>query len=263
MAHGPAVAFARTTNNEQRLHLLAPRLVGAGGGWYTEEDMASTQVEKAKPRGGGLRVAGIMAIACICGWIVMELEILGARVLAPYFGSQIYITMGSVIGVFLLSLAGGYLLGGWVSGVRGSKLVLGVCLAIAGGWLCGMPRAVQPLCDHLLDAGWSDEWGSLVAALVLFGVPTLLLGTVSPTMVGWLTSRVSDSGLNAGLVLAVSTVASFAGCIVTAFYLLRHSAERTIMVSGLVLIALGGVLVLHAALTDTSAGRGREEHDNA
>jgi hypothetical protein len=211
--------------------------------------MGNTPTETTAPRGGPLRVAAIMAIACICGWIVMEMEILGARVLAPYFGSQIYITMGSVIGVFLLSLAGGYLLGGYVSRLRAGKVVLGVSLALAGAWLCGMPRAVEPLCDSLLDAGWSDEWGSLVAALLLFGVPTLLLGTVSPTMVGWLTSRATDSGLNAGLVLATSTVASFAGCIVTAFYLLRLSAARTIIVSGLVLVALSVVLVVHAMAT--------------
>ncbi len=224
--------------------------------------MANTPTETTKPRGGAPRVAAIMAIACICGWIVMELEILGARVLAPFFGSKIYITMGSVIGVFLLCLAGGYLLGGGVSRLRAGKVVLGVCLALAGGWLCGMPRAVEPLCDHLLDAGWSDEWGSLVAALVLFGVPTLLLGMVSPTMVGWLTSRATDSGLNTGLVLATSTVSSFAGCIVTAFYLLRLSADRTIIVSGLVLMALGAVLVLHFILSRTPAARGREEHED-
>jgi hypothetical protein len=219
--------------------------------------MESASAGTAKPRGGALRVAAIMAIACICGWIVMELEILGARVLAVYFGSQIYV-WGSVIGVFLLSLAGGYLLGGWASRLRAGKLVLGACLTLAGAWLCGMPSAAAPISDSLLNAGWSDKWGSLVAAGVLFGVPTLLLGMVSPTMVGWLTSQAKDSGLNTGLVLATSTLASFAGCIVTAFYLVLLSTRGTIIVSGMVLAVLGVLLVLHAVATRGSrrAGEG-------
>jgi MFS family permease len=237
--------------------------VDAAGGWYIGQDMASTPMERTAPRGGALRVAAIMAVACICGWIVMEMEILGARVLAPYFGSALYVVMGSVIGVFLLSLAGGYLVGGWLSRLPASKALLGVGLALAGGWLCGMPNAVQPLCDYLHDGGWSDEWGSLVAALILFGVPTLLLGMVSPTMVGWLTRRAADSGLNTGLVLAMSTVSSFVGCIVTAFYLLRLSTRRTITVSGLVLAALGAVLVLHAIAAAAAARRRRKTDGTA
>ncbi|MFO7957347.1 MAG: fused MFS/spermidine synthase [Candidatus Brocadiia bacterium] len=190
---------------------------------------------------------GVIAVVAVCGWLVMEMEILGARMLAPYFGSAIYVTMGSVIGVFLLSLSVGYMLGGWLSGRRDSQLILGLALAAAGAWLCALPRLVQPLCDRLLDAGFSDEWGSLVAALGLFGLPTVLLGMVSPTAVGWLTTRAERSGLNAGLVLAASTVASFVGTIVTAFYLLRLSVQRTVTVSGGVLIVLGAALVVRWA----------------
>jgi hypothetical protein len=79
-------------------------------------------------------------------------------------------------------------------------------------------------------------------------VPTVLLGTVSPTAVRWLTRRASDSGLNAGLVLAFSTVASFAGCVVTAFYLVLLSVQRTIFASGVALAALGVTILLQAAV---------------
>jgi len=78
-------------------------------------------------------------------------------------------------------------------------------------------------------------------------VPTLLLGTVSPTAVRWLTTQASDSGLNAGLVLAFSTVASFAGCVVTAFYLVLLPMRQTICASGVALVALGGTILLQAA----------------
>jgi hypothetical protein len=178
----------------------------------------------------------------------MELEIMGVRVLVPYFGSSVYVVTGSVIGVFLLSLSVGYMLGGWLSTKANSQLMLGINLMAAGAWLCGMPFFIESVCDGMFNICLDEKWGSLLAALILFGVPTLLLGTVSPTAVYWLTTRASDSGLNAGLVLAFSTVASFAGCVVTAFYLVLLSMWYTICASGVALVALGGTILLRAAL---------------
>jgi small neutral amino acid transporter SnatA (MarC family) len=195
-----------------------------------------------------LRAVVIVFIACICGWFMMELEIMGVRVLAPYFGSSVYVVTGSVIGVFLLSLSVGYMLGGWLSTKSNSQLVLGINVMAAGAWLCAMPFFIESVCDGMFNIGLDEKWGSLLAALVLFGAPTMLLGTVSPTAVYWLTTQASDSGLKAGLVLAFSTIASFAGCVVTAFYLVLISMWHTICASGVALVALGGTILLHAVV---------------
>jgi MFS family permease len=198
--------------------------------------------------------AAAILVACICGWLVMQLEILGGRVLIPYFGSAVYVVMGSVIGVFLLSLSGGYLLGGWLSNRRRSREALGVSLLAAGVWLCALPAFIEPVCGRIVDMGMDDKWGSLTAAFLLFAVPTVLLGTVSPTVVRWLTKRASDSGLNAGLVLAFSTLASFGGCVVTAFYLVLFSVRATITVSGVALLVLGGTVLLSGLLPSRGGG---------
>ena len=152
-----------------------------------------------------------------------------------------------MIGVFLLSLSAGYMLGGWLSKKANSKRALGINLMAAGVWLCVMPFFIEPVCDGIFNVGLDEKWGSLLASVVLFGTPILLLGTVSPTAVRWLTTRASDSGLNAGLVLAFSTMASFAGCVVTAFYLVLFSVRSTIFASGVALAALGGIILLQAA----------------
>lgn len=195
-----------------------------------------------------MRLTGIVLVACISGWFVMELEILGVRALSPYFGSAVFVVMGSVVGVFLLSLSAGYMLGGWFSRKAGSRRILGFNLLIAGIWLCVMPTFIEPICDGIFDAGLGVKWGSLAAAVALFGAPTVLLGTVTPQAVQWLTSRPADSGLNAGLVLAFSTAASFAGCIVAAFYLVLVSLRQTLRVSGIILIVLGLIIVLLTVL---------------
>jgi hypothetical protein len=121
-----------------------------------------------------------------------------------------------------------------------------------------MPFFTEPVCDGIFNVGLDEKWGSLLAAVILFGVPTVLLGTVSPTAVRWLTRQASDSGLNAGLVFALSTVASFAGCVVTAFYLVLLSARRTIFASGVALVALGVTILLQAA----AQGRNRQSTED-
>lgn len=231
------------------------------------EPLSDTPVEHVTPDGsvpprwpgtgvGAVGAVAVVLVACICGWLVMQLEILGGRVLIPYFGSAMYVVMGSVIGVFLLSLSGGYLLGGWLANRRRSREALGLSLLGAGVWLCALPTFIEPVCNRIFDMGLDDKWGSLAAAFLLFAVPTALLGTVSPTVVRWLTKRASDSGLNAGLVLAFSTLASFGGCLVTAFYLVLLSVRATITVSGVVLLVLGAMLLLSPTLLGRSGGPG-------
>ncbi len=200
----------------------------------------------AKPLSPPLRVLRsfcVLTITGICGWLVMELEILGGRMLQPFFGSSIYI-WGSVIGVFLLSLSFGYLLGGWFSSSRAREVLLGAALGLAGAWIFSVHYLLEPVCEWLWDRGMDGKWGSLTAALILFAVPSVLLATASPTAVRWLTREARQSGMIAGFVLFFSTVASFAGCVVTSFYLVLYSVRLTFQVSGAVLSAVGLVLIV-------------------
>src|SRR5690606_34028648 len=56
----------------------------------------------------------ILGLAFSSGFIIMSIELLGGRILAPYFGSSVYV-WGSIITVFMLALSIGYLLGGKLS----------------------------------------------------------------------------------------------------------------------------------------------------
>ncbi len=183
-------------------------------------------------------------IACICGWFMMQLEILGVRILVPFFGSSVYVVSGSVIGVFLLSLSVGYMLGGWLSSRRDGWIVLGSAMLLVGIWKCLIPSIQDPVCDSIFDTGIDVKWGSLLASLALFGFPTVLLGTISPVVVHWLTTRTGQSGFSTGLVLATSTLASFSGCVVTAFYLVQGSLKLTLQISGGILMGFGVVALV-------------------
>lgn len=56
----------------------------------------------------------ILSLAFVSGFIIMGVELLGGRILSPYFGSSIYV-WGSIITVFMMSLSIGYLVGGKLS----------------------------------------------------------------------------------------------------------------------------------------------------
>ncbi|MEQ9449332.1 MAG: hypothetical protein RLN70_10570, partial [Rhodospirillaceae bacterium] len=61
-----------------------------------------------------MNTVAVLAVACWSGFMVMGLEILSGRILAPTFGSGIYV-WGAVITVFMVALSVGYLAGGRLS----------------------------------------------------------------------------------------------------------------------------------------------------
>src|SRR6202000_1767641 len=56
----------------------------------------------------------LLFLSCIEGAAVMAAELCGARLLAPIFGSSLYV-WASVMGITLAALAGGYFFGGWIT----------------------------------------------------------------------------------------------------------------------------------------------------
>src|ERR1043166_5849421 len=71
--------------------------------------------------------------AFISGAVVMALEILGSRVLAPVFGNSLFV-WGALIGVILAAMSSGYAFGGWVSDRRPGGQVLAGLLLVSGAW---------------------------------------------------------------------------------------------------------------------------------
>ena len=53
-------------------------------------------------------------LAALCGGLLMALEILASRIIAPYFGNSVYI-WGSIISVFLAALSLGDAVGGRIA----------------------------------------------------------------------------------------------------------------------------------------------------
>ena len=175
-----------------------------------------------------VRLVGIGVTVFACGWILMGLEIVGGRMLAPYFGSGVWV-WGSIISVFLAALSVGYFLGGLLSRRFPHGLGLATAIALAALTLIPVAFWYPDVNDWLASFDIHEQWASLLAAASLFFVPSVLLGMVSPYAVRLITHDVEQVGTNAGTLYAISTVGSCLGCLLTAFYFILWLGIRQIL----------------------------------
>jgi hypothetical protein len=190
------------------------------------------------------------AVAGWSGFFVMLVELIGGRVIAPFFGSSIYV-WGAVIFVFMLGLAVGYLLGGIWS--RHNASIPRLCLILAAAAVATAPvvlfgdAALNAIFDHTAD----PRTGSLITCFVLFFLPAILSGMVSPYAVRLIVRDEQTSGRSAGYLYFISTVGSSAGTLLTSFYLVLWFEVNTILAAGigisLVLGAVGALANLRKA----------------
>jgi hypothetical protein len=192
----------------------------------------------------GAAVALCYLIAFWSGFFVMGVELLGGRLLAPNFGSSIYV-WGALITIFMLALSLGYLAGGRYSTRKPSMRKLGMLLAAAAVTALPVLPMSGTMLENLAIAIPDPRFGSLAGAAMLFFVPTFFSGMVSPYCVRLLVDSEETSGRRAGQLYFVSTFGSAAGTILTSFYLVLWLEVNTIILS---LIAISVVLAVLAAV---------------
>ena len=181
----------------------------------------------------------IYLLAFSSGFSIMGIELLGGRILAPYFGSSVHI-WGSIITVFMLSLSFGYLAGGKLSTKKVSLKLYGSIFIAAGITVLPIALFSEPLMESIFLIIEDSRYGSLLASAALFFIPTVILGMLSPYSVRLLVKDKNESGQVAGVLYFVSTLGSAIGTIVTSFYLVLFFDINTIIISfSTILILLG------------------------
>lgn len=178
-------------------------------------------------------------IAGWSGFYVMMVELLSGRIIAPFFGNSIYV-WGSVIFIFMLGLAIGYLLGGLYS--RRSPSVPRLCAILIAAALATLPTLfIGPwLLDQVFDRIADPRYGSLVTCIGLFLLPTIFGGMVSPYAIRIIVKDRESSGRDAGYLYFVSTLGSSLGTLLTAFYfVLLFEVNTMLMIAITASITLG------------------------
>ena len=129
------------------------------------------------------------------GGAVMAAELLGARMIAPFYGTTLFV-WSSVIGVTLAALAVGYFIGGYLADWHPRNILLFSVLAAGSVLLALMPI----LAKFVLEAtsGMGIRTGSLVSALIFLLPPLACLGMTSPIIIRLASRDLQHTGRTAG-----------------------------------------------------------------
>lgn len=191
--------------------------------------------------------------AAITGAAIMVVEILGAKMLAPYVGTSHFVWTAQ-IAVTLVALAAGYYAGGSLvdHSPRLERMYAGILAAAV--YLCLAVLVVEPVAYWCLD--FRLALGTLIASLFLFFVPLALLAMVGPFFVRVLTSSVSGVGSNVGRLTAISTLGSFVGTALIGYALIPFFPNSVTMFGTAVVLMLiaTGYFVIWARRKTVPAG---------
>lgn len=166
--------------------------------------------------------------AFITGSCVMILELVGTRVVAPYIGTSL-IVWTALISVILGSLSLGYWFGGLLADKNPSRKVLSRILVVSGvtvGFIKPIELYIIPGLARLVP---DIRLLSLIVSILLFAIPSVLLGMISPFLLKLRLAHLRDAGTVSGRVWAFSTLGSITGTILAGFFLIAVFGHATIL----------------------------------
>ncbi|HUV37307.1 MAG TPA: fused MFS/spermidine synthase [Patescibacteria group bacterium] len=182
----------------------------------------------------------LYVIVSLSGASVLAVEILGTRILGPFYGVSLFL-WSALITVTLSALAVGYAVGGRLADRDASPTRLGLILAVAGAWLIFIPVLQRPVLWISEPLGLRPA--VIIAAFILFFPPLTALGMVSPYAIKLRTATLGEVGRSAGNLYSVSTVAGVAAALLTGFILIPHAGISRLTV------AVGAILLIAAAFS--------------
>ncbi len=181
----------------------------------------------------------LYVVVFISGAAVLAIEILGTRILGPFYGVSIFL-WSSLITVTLIALSVGYMLGGrWADKVTKMSNLYYLMFG-AGIWLLLIPFIKHPVLIVAEPLGL--RFAVLVAAFILFSPSLTLLGMVSPYALKVRTSNLNVVGRTAGDLYAISTIGSVIAALLTGFILIPNiGVGRLTFMVGIVLLFFASI----------------------
>ncbi len=185
----------------------------------------------------------LYVVSFVGGAAVLALEILGTRVLGPFYGVSLFL-WSALIAITLAALSLGYALGGRWADSNAKLHHLGILFAGAGLWSLAIPLLKYPVLAVSEPLGLRGA--VLTASFILFFPPLTLLGMVSPYMIKLRATSLETVGRSAGNLYAISTIGSVASALVTGFILIPNIGVNRLLVciAGLLFLTGSGAFFI-------------------
>ncbi|MFI5347781.1 MAG: fused MFS/spermidine synthase [Elusimicrobiota bacterium] len=179
----------------------------------------------------------LLASLFLSGACSLALEVVGTRLISPFYGSSIY-TWSALITTTLIALAFGYAWGGRLADRSPYLTLFSKLLLAAGATVAFIPVLRAPVLSASAPLG--VKLGAIAAAAILVGPALALLGALGPVATRLTATGAADAGRRAGDAWAVSTAGSVLGAALTGFVLVPlWPASRILLGAAAVLLALG------------------------
>ena len=174
----------------------------------------------------------------------LGVEIAASRVLAPTFGSSLYV-WGALIGVVLTGLAIGYWAGGVLADRWPSPYLFVGAIALGAVLVLLIPVVDEWVLEQVVTWDPGPRLDPLVAAILLFGPMSVVLASVSPIAVRLAARSIDRLGRTAGRLFSISTAGSIVGTFLTAFWLVpEYGTDQVLAVMSVVLLSAAAVVAL-------------------
>jgi predicted membrane-bound spermidine synthase len=191
-------------------------------------------------------------LSFIEGGSVMAAELLGAKMLAPYFGSSLYV-WASVLAITLGGLAVGYFIGGIMSYRSKNPLALFYVILAAATFTLLMPFTSKLVL-------WAIGMHSLIPSVIVSATcilfpPVFMMGMVSPLIIRAITIDVEHSGKAAGAIYAISTVGGIITTFAFGFYIIPNFGLTVpSIVTGIILGLIPLIIIIKKKQMITALG---------
>lgn len=182
-------------------------------------------------------------LACVSGFVLMALEVVAARALAPHIGVSIF-TWTGVIGAVLIGITLGNTLGGVLADKEGSHKRLGQTVAWAGVAVLFSVCLIEVGGPIFAAVSLPLALRTALFALIAFLPPSFALATISPQLVKVAASDSQNIGSTAGILSAWNTLGGLIGALASGFILISWMGTRALLTSLAALLVVVGIAYL-------------------
>ena len=178
----------------------------------------------------GLRRRSLLIAAGVftSGAVLLGVEIAASRVLAPFFGTSLFV-WGALIGVVLTGLMIGYWLGGMLADRAPAPALLVSSMGLGALLVLLIPLVDGPVLEWVVGWDPGPRLNPLVAAVLLFGPASVVLAATTPIAVRLSAHSLAHLGRTSGRLFSISTAGSIAGTFLTAFFLIPELGTNQLL----------------------------------
>jgi len=169
--------------------------------------------------------------------ILLVLEIVAGRLIAPYVGVSIY-SWTSIIGVILAGLSLGNWLGGRWADREGGEKAVGLVLLLAAIFCIASLFMLTVVAPVLQGSQLDLISASFLYVLSMFFIPAVLLGVVTPLLTTLALGLDKRIGHIVGRMHALAALGSILGTFITGYWLVQFFGTHAVVVGSAVCLLL-------------------------